>query len=98
MASLFKITDMKVKFIKGSRAGEEVDASDKRAAYWQRMGLVEEVFSEEVEQPKELTATEVIAKIKEATTLTELNKLAKGDERKTVSAAYEKKHAELKGG
>lgn len=35
---------MKVKFIKGSREGEIVDAPDKRAVYWQRMGMVEEVI------------------------------------------------------
>jgi hypothetical protein len=41
---------MKVKFIKGNRFGEEVEADEKRAAYWQRMGLVEEVY--EVQETK----------------------------------------------
>jgi hypothetical protein len=37
---------MVVKFIKGNRHGEVIEASDKRAAYWQRMGLVEEVIEQ----------------------------------------------------
>ena len=42
MVALFKIPDMKVRIIKGSKAGEIVEATDKRAAYWQRVGLAEE--------------------------------------------------------
>jgi hypothetical protein len=41
---------MKVRFIKGNRAGEELEVDDKRAAYWQRMGLVDEVY--EVQETK----------------------------------------------
>lgn len=41
---------MKVKFIKGNRAGITTEAEDKRAAYWQRMGLVEEVTVTTVKQ------------------------------------------------
>ena len=33
---------MKVKIIKGSKAGEIVEATDKRAAYWQRVGIAEQ--------------------------------------------------------
>jgi hypothetical protein len=43
---------MVVKFIKGNRHGEVVEASDKRAAYWQRMGLVEEVIEQKEVKPK----------------------------------------------
>jgi hypothetical protein len=91
---------MKVKFIKGSRAGMEVEATDKRAAYWKRVGLVEAVEGETTTEQvtTDFTAPEAIALIKETTSLRELNKLVKGDERKTVLDAYEKKHAELKGG
>jgi hypothetical protein len=43
---------MKVKIIKGNRAGEIVEASDKRAAYWQRVGLAEEVTTETAKEVK----------------------------------------------
>jgi hypothetical protein len=94
---------MKALFIKGSRAGLEVDATPKRVAYWKRVGLVNESteVSEEdnsEEHTTDVTATQAISLIKSVTSLRELNKLVKGDERKTVIDAYEKKHAELKGG
>ncbi len=42
---------MKVKIIKGSKAGEIVEASDKRAAYWQRVGIAEQA-TEKKSTPK----------------------------------------------
>lgn len=94
---------MKALFIKGSRAGMTVHANPKRVAYWKRVGLVNEStdVSEEdnsEEHTTDVTVTAAIALIKAVTSLRELNKLVKGDERKTVLDAYEKKHAELKGG
>jgi hypothetical protein len=41
---------MKVRFIKGDKAGTIEEVDNKRASYWQRMGLVEEVH-EVTEKP-----------------------------------------------
>ncbi len=43
---------MKVEIIKGDRAGEVVEAPDKRAAYWQRVGFAEEVKESTIEVKK----------------------------------------------
>jgi hypothetical protein len=49
------------------------------------------------DEEADLTAPEVIEKIKSATTVGEVRKLVKGDERKTVQDAAEKKITDLKG-
>ena len=51
---------MKVKILKGSKAGEIVEATDKRAAYWQRVGLAEEVTTKDT--PKKAAVKKEIPK------------------------------------
>lgn len=86
---------MKVQFLKDhleNRAGELVDVDEDRARYWLSVGVAQEANNSSV-----LTATEAVAVIKSMTALRELNAFVKGDDRKTVLDAFEKKHAELKG-
>ena len=86
---------MKIQFLKdfnSNKEGDVLDVNDDRARYWINVRIASAVTDN-----GELTAPVVIELIKSATTLKELNKLVKGEERKTVLDAYDKKHAEIKG-
>jgi hypothetical protein len=86
---------MKVQFLKnhlGNKEGELTDVDEDRARYWIAVGV-----AQEANNSVSLTATEAASVIKNISGLRELNSFVKGDERKTVLDAYEKRHAELKG-